>query len=1157
MHLFDVQTFTRLVLNSSVTNTQVPDASYVRGLSSGAQGYTTASGGGSDIVKITQVTGTFMQGEQIIFNEDPEISRSIKTVRTFGIQDIKSVYQDASSLTGYAADFVADTVLQRKTPTGFSITDKIDINASGIATCPGGNFTGIKTDTIVRYQLPNETVERFNRVTEVLSDGSISLAAVASITGICNGALPTAQNTTTTFAFGVTNIKVEDNKGLFAKIGNTNISDVDLATSNLVVGKNITGESTDANGVCTFDLSASGISSAFYESFDEERYSVHYSNGTIEDLTSDQFVLSNDGQTVTINGLETSQTNVVVSTTLKKQGLKSKQKDFIRSEKLIVDKTAVGINTSLTGMSKATGYGLRVEDRDISLNCPDVVNIVGVFESIDTSNPTLDKITLPSGLSLNTNAILGEKIVGATSDAIAQVAGLVSSTEVEIVYLTENKFVQGEVVTFDESNISSTIQSITVSSSLNITNIFDLDKGQRDQFYDISRIVRKANFASPTRKLLIVFNKYDVPSNDNGDFYTVASYNEERFTSDIPSIGKNNVRATDTIDFRPRATFYSGSGSPFAFQNRLFGSVGNVNPSFIVTPNESSILGYNYYLPRIDKVVLDDDGELTVLQGVSSVNPIEPIHDKNHMDIATITLPAYLYDPDDAVIKMVDNSRYTMRDIGGLEDRIENLETVTSLSLLELDTKTLQVQDADGLTRFKSGFFVDDFKSSDLLDNNNPDCKVTVDTGKKELNVPIDLWSISPQVALDLSINSDTADFSENLLLLDPNCRKTGDILTLNYDEVEAFNQPLASRVENVNPFNMIDFDGFIRLRPESDTWIRTIETTGGTIRRTGARNRTFTQRTVTSTTRDTHIRSRNVSFDAIALRPYTRYYPFFDGTSGIDIIPKLVEIDMVNGIFQPGETVNVVDSTGKTTAVLRLARPDHKRGSINNPKETFRTNPYNPTSNFGTRYSASSGVLNIDILSLSDEAQGSFFGYIDKNSATVLGTSSGAQATIKPTRLIADRTGEVIGSFFFRNPLSSPPPALRFRTGISSFKLTSSPDNTENLPGSLLISDGETTYDTEGGQVQSVTINTIVETVPPPPPRPVRRGGGGGRNRRPRRRGGRPRKSKRTKSRWKKRWKRWIWWWCRKRNQEEVRGRGRGREVVEDVVEEEVEEIH
>ena len=1105
LHLFDIQTFTRLVINSSVTNTQVPDASYVRGLSSGAHGYTTSSGSNSNVIKVTDVTGTFMAGEQIIINEDPEVSRSIETVRTFGIQDIKSVFQQTSVLTGHTVDFVADTVLQRKIPTGFNITDKININASGIATCAGGVFTGIKTDTIVRYQLPDEETERFNRVTEVLSDGSISLAAVASITGICNGALPGTSNTTTTFAFGVPNIKTQDNKGLFAKLGNANVSDVDLSTSNLVVGKSIVNQSTSGTGVLSMAVSASGISSAFFDAFDEERYSVHYADGTIETLTSDQVTLGIQGQSITLQGLsKTNQSNnVVVNSTIKKQDIKSKQKDYIRSEKLVIDNTSVGINTALTGMTKSTGYGLRVEDREISLNYPDVAKIIGVFESIDSNSPSLDKLTFPSGLNLDTNAILGEKVKGSNSDAIAQVTSLISATEIEIVYLTSNKFVTGEVVNFDESIISTTLQQITEGGNLNITNIFDLDKGQRDQFYDYSRLVRRSNFAAPTRKLLVVFDRYDIPSNDTGDFYTIASYDEERFSSDIPNIGKNNVRATDTIDFRPRVSFYSGTESPFAFQNRLFGAAGNVNPSFVVTPNESSILGYNYYLPRIDKIVLNEEGELGVLQGVSSENPVEPIHDKNEMDIATITLPAYLYDPDDAVIRMVDNQRYTMRDIGNLEDRIENLESLTSLSLLELDTKTLQVQDADGLNRFKSGFFVDDFKNTDLLDNDNLDCKVTVDAARRELNVPIDIWSIGPQIALDLSINTDTADFSDDLPLLDSNCRKTGDIITLNYNEVEAFNQPLASRVENVNPFNMIDFDGFIRLRPESDTWTRTIETTGGTIRRTGARNRTFTQRVITSTTRDTHIRSRNVSFDAIALRPYARYYTFFDGTSGIDIIPKLLEIEMVNGIFEPNETINIVDGSGKVTAILRLARPDHKRGSITNPNETFKTNPYEPSSNFGTRYSASSSVLNIDINSLSDEAQGSFYGYIDSNNATILGTSSGAQATVKPIRLVADRTGEVIGSFFFRNPLASPPPALRFRTGISTFKLTSSPDNSENLPGSLLISDGETTYDTEGGLLQSITINTIVETVPPPPPRPPRRGGGGGRNRRFRRFGG------------------------------------------------------
>ena len=71
----------------------------------------------------------------------------------------------------------------------------------------------------------------------------------------------------------------------------------------------------------------------------------------------------------------TNQSNVVVGTTLKKQGLKSKQKNYIRSEKLEVLKTAVGINTSLSGMDKAAGYGLRVEDREISLNVPDVVKL--------------------------------------------------------------------------------------------------------------------------------------------------------------------------------------------------------------------------------------------------------------------------------------------------------------------------------------------------------------------------------------------------------------------------------------------------------------------------------------------------------------------------------------------------------------------------------------------------------------------------------------------------------------------------------------------------------------------------------------------------------------------------------------------------------------
>ena len=147
-----------------------------------------------------------------------------------------------------------------------------------------------------------------------------------------------------------------------------------------------------------------------------------------------------------------------------------------------------------------------------------------------------------------------------------------------------------------------------------------------------------------------------------------------------------------------------------------------------------------------------------------------------------------------------------MRDIGKIEDRIENLETVTSLSLLELDTKTFQVQDADGLSRFKSGFFVDDFKNNSLLDISNPDCKCDIDSIKSKLVSPTDFYSLKPELALDPSIDSTTADFSSNLTLLDSGIKKTGDIITLDYEEVTLLDQPLASRIENVNPFNVVTF---------------------------------------------------------------------------------------------------------------------------------------------------------------------------------------------------------------------------------------------------------------------------------------------------------------------------------------------------------------
>ena len=80
------------------------------------------------------------------------------------------------------------------------------------------------------------------------------------------------------------------------------------------------------------------------------------------------------------------------------------------------------------------------------------------------------------------------------------------------------------------------------------------------------------------------------------------------------------------------------------------------------------------------------------------------------MKIAEFTFPAYMLDIDDARVAKENNRRYTMRDIGRLEQRLENVEYYTALNLLEAETQSLEVLDSNGLNRFKSGFLVDNFK---------------------------------------------------------------------------------------------------------------------------------------------------------------------------------------------------------------------------------------------------------------------------------------------------------------------------------------------------------------------------------------------------------------------------------------------------------------
>jgi hypothetical protein len=981
----------------------------------------------------------------------------------------------------------------------------------------------------------------------------MTVVSVPDISGVNSGALPGStievdfRTTSPEFIFG------ENQGSLVIPLANPNVANINLSSSNLPIYNQLDGLSTDAGGSLTVNVSSiSGITSSVFETFDAERYSIHYSDGTIEDLTGDQFSVNSDGTEITFTGLTASESNVTLIATIKKQGLRSKIKNYTRSTKVTVDKSkysnsGISSNTA-NGLDFNAFYGLRVEDDEISLNKPDVVKVIAIYESTNASAPILDKLTFESGLSLDTNSILGEFVSGPNNKALAQIVTRLSSTEIEIIYLNEDRFVPGEQITFQESGILGSLQGITNGLYIDRTSDFILDKGQRPDIYDYSRLVRKPGVSAPTKQLLVIYNNYTIADTDEGDAYTVLSYGAERFSKDVPSITVRNrsnplgnlVRATDTIDFRPRVSnFTSTTSSPFDYDSRDFSGTGSTT-SLIPKPDESTLVSYDYYLPRMDRLILTKEGKFKIVKGTSADNPAVPFIVEDSMTLATLVLPAYLYDVDDVRIINVDNRRYTMRDIGILEDRVQTLEEVSSLSLLEVETRSLQVQDKDGLDRFKTGFFVDDFTSSNFLDLERTTC--VVDMGIDELSAPTDRITVTPQLAPSTNIQSRTFDFTKNYSLLDSNLRKTGNVVSLNYEEVQYIDQPFATRTENVNPFNIIDWVGRITLEPARDSWTtnltdtnrntierfqtintgRTVSATnlsvgnggprggrvaGLTNRRTrSVQTQSWQNRALTNVDasidineiQDRFIRSRNVEFKSEGLKPFTRYYSFMDGSNRIDVVPKLVEIRNVTGSFAVGETVDGFVN-GRRLITFRLCRPNHKNGEFNSPTLTFDVSPYDRNLslvNSGT-YNSSSTFLNVDTASLALAQQGSFFGRL-ATGMTFIGRTSNAQADLRRIRLITDSFGSLYGSIFFRDPEATP----RFRTGTRVFKLTNSSTDSESLVGDLTVSDAEAAFTATGitrrttlnltqtamtttrnDTTTTVTNNLQFRFAPPPPP--------------------------------------------------------------------------
>ena len=348
-------------------------------------------------------------------------------------------------------------------------------------------------------------------------------------------------------------------------------------------------------------------------------------------------------------------------------------------------------------------------------------------------------------------------------------------------------------VLLDRCDIYSITSVIDATTSLDITRNFTLDNGQTDNFYGRGKLILKGGKAAPAGNINVTYKFFNHGS--TGDFFAVNSYDGQVAYEDIPGHRQANgesIPLYDVLDFRPRkangADNFSSSGAA------VFPLPKNTD---IIT------LDVDYYLPKRGKAFIHRDGYVGVKFGDPAFEPKYPTLGEGTMEIASVELNPYMITDDDLTVTYKDNRRYTMRDIGHLEKKINDLEELTALTMLELKQDNVNVYDSAGNNRFKSGIFADNFFNDIGTDTIDSNYKSSRDMIRHEIRPNFRSYSVP------LVYDSDTST----------NTRLVGDNIYLKYTHFLTQSQTKASRAFIVNPVGIQTMTGTLQMSPRSDSW--------------------------------------------------------------------------------------------------------------------------------------------------------------------------------------------------------------------------------------------------------------------------------------------------------------------------------------------------
>lgn len=311
----------------------------------------------------------------------------------------------------------------------------------------------------------------------------------------------------------------------------------------------------------------------------------------------------------------------------------------------------------------------------------------------------------------------------------------------------------------------------------------------------------------------------------NNDGLALANLATKYNTFEIPEVYTSRGTQYDLLnvfDFRPRVantvtpnTVYTNApvNPPYTVD---FGTTSDPsNDKKFPIPQSSFRTNIDQYLGRIDSVFIDRDSNIFSIKGLpaASFDDSEPAPTPAFAmrlnDILVKPYPNLPKAPSQTLVEILNrrignerlsNSRtsdriitplltkreieieqpsgYTMAEIGNIDRRVADLEYYVSLSLLESDLKDRVIPSSTDptISRFKHGFFVDDFSTLKFSDTDNPSYSATVENDDVMPERETFTQTIpAPRISCDyidyLVVAQDNATVPKVIVVPEPNCQ--------------------------------------------------------------------------------------------------------------------------------------------------------------------------------------------------------------------------------------------------------------------------------------------------------------------------------------------------------------------------------------------------